>query len=192
MSWVRTASRCRSAAGACVCPIHGGENASAFSFKDAVYRCHACGAGGDVFELVLALRRCTSFPEAVAVVATLAGIGVDGLPRIDTADVERRQKIQRRRQALRRWRDLRLGEWLTLIGNLTREAETLARWYLDRAGDEANPDGEGWTLLASLHGDLQTAEVMAATLSVDDEQEWARLWLGERRGLVVRPQELTI
>jgi hypothetical protein len=142
-----------------------------------------------VFDLVTALTG-TAFGEALRIVVRLAGLPVAGLPRAETAKLERRAKIQRRRQALRLWRNTRLTEWLTLIGNLDRESRLLTPRYMDRARDEQNSDAEGWRLLASLHTDLQTAEVTAAELSVQDEEQWAELWLAEQRGELLKPEEL--
>lgn len=173
------------------CPVHRGENPTSFSFDARRWHCFACGAGGDAFDLIEELMQC-GFREAIAVVAQLAGVSPDGLPKLSAAEVQRRAKIQRRREALRRWRDLRLTEWLHVIAALEREARLLAAHYLDRARDQDDPDGDGWRLLASLHVDLETAELMAAALWPDDEEEWARLWLAEQRHKVPTPGEVRL
>lgn len=38
-----------------VCHVHGGENFTSMSYRDDVWHCHACLAGGDVVALVAAL-----------------------------------------------------------------------------------------------------------------------------------------
>ncbi len=171
------------------CPVHDGQNPTSLSFDARRWHCFSCGAGGDVFDLVQALLHCT-FPEAIAHAARLAGFSTGRLPTVDPVEVERRAKIQRRREALRRWRGQRLSEWLTLIGNLDREAQRLGAHYMARARDAHDPDGAGWRLLASLHADLETAELMAGALSPHDEEEWAQTWLAEQRHQVPTPQEL--
>lgn len=173
------------------CVLHDGGNPTSFSFTDTVYRCHTCGAGGDVFALAMALYRLT-FPEALARVAQVAGIGVEGLPALDQAEIERRHTISRRRAALARWRSGRHGEWLCVIYDLEIEAEKLAPYYLDRGRDGENPDGEGWRLLASLYSDLQLATLQAARLADPDEAAWAEAWLDEQDGRTPLPAELKV
>jgi len=181
----------RSERGRTVCPIHHGSNPSAFSYTPQVYHCFACSAGGDIFELLSVLRACT-FREAIAYAAQLAGLGSGQLPRLTSAAIERQRLITRRRQALRRWRDGRLNEWVALIGYLANDEARLLARYLERDRDTitVDPDADGWTLLASLHGDLQVAENMAATLTLDDEEAWAETWLAEQRREVPTPAEL--
>ena len=56
------------------CPVHGGSNPSAFSWRhDGRWYCFSCGAGGDKIALVRAVRKC-SFREAIALLAALAGV----------------------------------------------------------------------------------------------------------------------
>lgn len=61
------------------CPIHGGDNASAFVFSESekVYYCHtgSCG-GGDVFDFVMAMDECT-FMTAVQTLAEMFSVEVD-------------------------------------------------------------------------------------------------------------------
>lgn len=172
--------------GRCRCPVHNGENGQALSYDASRWHCFVCGAGGDVYALVMSVHRC-GFREALAVVADLAGVGVDGLPTIDRGELERREKITRRREALRRWRGERLGAFLDLVGTLGRDADRLGVWY---AAPERRGDPERWRLLGSLHWDLTRAEYMAALLSTEDEAKWAELWLAEQRGDLLRPEDL--
>jgi hypothetical protein len=175
--------------GRIACPLHAGSNASAFSYAPRVFYCHSCAAGGDVFSLTQALFTC-DFRAAVARVALLAGLPADRLPRLGRAEVERQKTLARRRAALRRWRDARLIEWLGIIGHLANDEQRLLARYLDQARDQDDPDSHGWQLLASLHGDLETAECLVAALSVNDETAWASLWLLERRGGIELPDEI--
>jgi hypothetical protein len=175
--------------GRIACPLHGGSNPSAFSYTRDLYCCHAGCGGGDVFALVQALEHC-AFGAAVAHVALLAGLPVDGLPRLNAAEVERQRMLARRRAALRRWRDARLGEWLGLIGHLVHDEQRLLARYMDSARDQDDPDADGWRLLASLYADLEAAMRLVAELSVDNERAWASLWLLEQRGRIATPDEL--
>jgi hypothetical protein len=60
------------------CPLHADKTPS-FLVHPAkqVYRCHGCGAGGDVFDFVSRLHGC-SFSQAVRLLAKRAGITVEG------------------------------------------------------------------------------------------------------------------
>jgi hypothetical protein len=173
------------------CPLHNGSNPTSFSYTEATYHCFAGCAGGDIYTLAQRLHRC-DFPSALARVAQLAGLPTDSLPRLDGAEIERRQKLARRRAALHRWRNQRLTEWLTLIGNLDREVRLLSPHYMQRTRDGEDADGEGWRLLGSLHADLQVAENMVATLAPDDEDAWAETWLAEHRRQIPTPEELRL
>jgi integrase len=148
--------------GRCACVLHGGGNVSALSFDRTRWNCFStCARGGDIFELVRLAYGC-DFPRAVAIVAELAGVDIEGAPRLERRDVERRQTIQRRREALRRWRDGRLSEWLLIIGNLDADARRLGLYLGD---PERCTDADRWRLLASLHAmpwahvDLDTRRV---------------------------------
>jgi hypothetical protein len=58
------------------CPIHAGDNKSAFSFNDELWNCHSCGAGGDIITLIQELQR-TDFHGAVQYLAKRKGITLD-------------------------------------------------------------------------------------------------------------------
>jgi hypothetical protein len=168
------------------CPVHAGENSQVLSYDATRWHCFNCEAGGDVFDLVMALRGC-GFREALAVIAELAGLAVAGLPRIDRAEIARRETIARRRAALRRWRVERLRQFLNLVGDLGRDADQLGAYYAER---ERRDDPDRWRLLGALHWDLTRAEYMAALLSTTDEGKWAELWLAEQRGELLTPGDL--
>jgi len=57
------------------CPIHGGTNPSALSVNsdEGYYHCHNCGAGGDVFDWIMAVNNC-DFVEAMEIAADLSGV----------------------------------------------------------------------------------------------------------------------
>lgn len=60
------------------CPFHADGTPSFYvSPAKGVFHCHGCGAGGDAFEFVRILHQC-SFPDAVKILATRAGIKVEG------------------------------------------------------------------------------------------------------------------
>jgi DNA primase len=84
------------------CPIHGGKNPNAFSWRDdGRWHCFSCGRGGDRIALVRSVRQC-GFRQAVTFLAALAG--VEYRPqRVSRTDLER---VQRRRARVDRaaWR----------------------------------------------------------------------------------------
>ena len=57
----------------CRCPIHGGDNQTAFSFTDEVFQCFACGANGGKLDLVEALGE-VDRSEALQIIAQIAGV----------------------------------------------------------------------------------------------------------------------
>lgn len=74
---LRLASLSRTTA-RCSCPLHQGDNPSAFvlDVEKLVYHCHSCGAGGDAVGLVMELRG-LEFPEAVGVLAEAVGVDLE-------------------------------------------------------------------------------------------------------------------
>jgi DNA primase len=61
------------------CPIHGGDNASAFVFSESekLWYCHTgCVRGGDVFDFVMELEECT-FIESAKKLASMFNVTVD-------------------------------------------------------------------------------------------------------------------
>lgn len=173
--------------GRCRCPVHGGDNPASFAYDTTRWHCFACGAGGDVFGLVMALRSC-AFREAVAVVAGLAGVPLRAVPRIDRAEIARRQGLARRRAALDCWHRERIRQWSTLVGDLTREAAALGAYF---GTAERRDDPRRWGVLMSVHWDLLRAEAMVAALTTRDGAEIAGLWLAERRGELLAPGDLS-
>jgi hypothetical protein len=57
----------------CACPIHDGDNKTAFSFTDWGFICHNCGASGGLIDLAVALRSCTRL-DAYQYLRRLAGL----------------------------------------------------------------------------------------------------------------------
>lgn len=63
----------------CCCPIHRGDNKTAFVFSETekLYYCHTqCQRGGDVFDFVMEMEEC-SFIEAVKRLAEMFNVSVD-------------------------------------------------------------------------------------------------------------------
>jgi len=58
------------------CPIHGGENNTAFSFTDSAFICHSCGAKGGLLALVELLHKCSK-RDALERLHALAGLPFD-------------------------------------------------------------------------------------------------------------------
>ena len=64
-----------------VCPFHTDHRPSMFvSPVKQIFKCFACGAGGDVFKFVQ-MRENLSFPEAIERLAERAGIKVENIKR---------------------------------------------------------------------------------------------------------------
>jgi hypothetical protein len=113
------------------CPVHGGRNPSAFSWReDGRWHCFSCGAGGDRIALVRAARQC-SFREAVEVLAGLAGVEFRPrrVSRREIAEIHQR----RARAELAAWRiSDETGRLHRYYTDAMQRAERLQR----RVGDE--------------------------------------------------------
>ena len=165
------------------CPIHGGDNPTAFSVTDDGQRfhCFACGAGGDVFELVKRLDGC-DFALAVAVVTEFSGYTPGTAPKLTAAEAARHAEVARRRAALKRWRNTRLVQLCDAIRVLTDNAEWIGQQLCQvRArGQGEAVESLWWEKLEETHTQLAVAEWMTAQLEDANEREWLRLWLDER------------
>ena len=161
------------------CPFCGGDNSSQrFSFTATLFHCFACGAGGDVFELVRRLRSC-DFRQAVEVVASITGTAPEALP---PAEVLQRQRVARRREALRAWRTQRLNATIDRLRELDRDADWVGEMLCRHRGSAV--EERLWVLLGDVHRSREEAEAIAADLEVESEELWAARWLEERqRGL---------
>jgi hypothetical protein len=58
------------------CPIHDGSNPTAFSYSDATFICHSCGAKGGLLALTEYLHECSK-KEALGKLHQLAGLPFD-------------------------------------------------------------------------------------------------------------------
>jgi phage/plasmid primase-like uncharacterized protein len=105
------------------CILHAGKNPTAFSWNESgLWKCHACGAGGDKIALVRAARRC-NFTEAKHYLATLAGVELEQ-SKPSRADTER---LERERQAEERAARLLADAEHDLLLELASELRDLRR-----------------------------------------------------------------
>jgi DNA primase len=129
-----------------LCPFHSERTPSFYvSSAKQVYRCHGCGAGGDVFSFVRKQLGCT-FLEAVTHLAQRAGIN-DFSPSPELKAKVAAGRLQRERElAFERWRDQRI--WAVTntyrrLGKAAAHAEDYLRSHFD---GEADPvvDAKAW------------------------------------------------
>lgn len=82
----------------CACILHEGSNAFAFSWtEEGLWKCFACGAGGDKITLVRVARKC-SFREAIEFLGALAGVD---LPSGERSHAEIEEEQEQRKAAER-------------------------------------------------------------------------------------------
>lgn len=121
----------------CACILHGGANPSAFAWSDdGRWHCFSCGNGGDRIELVRSVRQC-GFREALAFLATLAGVELEQ-GNFSRADIERlRQERQAEERAAYLLAEtehillLELGEELESLRKLRHKADaSLKAWRM--------------------------------------------------------------
>jgi len=127
-----------------LCPFHN-EKTPSFSVhrEKAVFRCHGCGVGGDVFRFVEVQRHC-SFPQAVRFLAARAGIDVGFAPSPEVA--ARVDEVRRKKEAEQAFREWENTCYMLLMRRL---------WFLERRAALAKrvlhvyPDCEpAWAALA--------------------------------------------
>jgi DNA primase len=143
------------------CPIHGGLKPTSFTWYDNDRRYHCftgCGAGGDVYALIMALRD-VDFATAVRVAARLAGVAPGARP--DPAHLAARRAAAAARAAERqRTKTLRsdprirtaTDEWFALRDAYPRRVAT-GRAYLRTRGIERLVDqlAAGWREIRYLY-----------------------------------------
>lgn len=74
------------------CRLCRGHSTGTLAFTDRLWKCHRCGAGGDVFTLIRAVQHC-GFRDALRFVAELGGLQPNRL-----SGSERRELAQRKEQ----------------------------------------------------------------------------------------------
>jgi DNA primase len=120
------------------CPFHAERSPSFYVHPGKqVYRCHGCGAGGDVFSFVRKQLNCT-FRESVTHLAQRAGIS-DFRPSPELEAKVAAARLQRKRElAFARWRDEHI--WAVTdthrrLGHAATHAENCLRSNLDGEAD---------------------------------------------------------
>jgi CHC2-type zinc finger protein len=135
----------------CSCVLHNGENPSAFAWSEAgLWKCFSCGAGGDRISLVRAVKNC-SFREAVAFLASLAGVPYSPthIPYQELVQA----KIARERAANTAWT---VRDEISHLRNYYRDGLHRADRLATRLGEELlgretkSQDDEIWERLARL------------------------------------------
>jgi DNA primase len=111
-----------------LCPFHS-EKTPSFAVHPVrqIYHCFGCGVGGDVFQFVMEMDKCT-FPESVRAVAEKCGIPI---PRPRDQSPEDRREYQQRAVLIEMHRDAAAF----FVRNLNDTAEgKAARGYLEDRG----------------------------------------------------------
>lgn len=160
------------------CPIHDGDNASAFSFDEQRFRCFVCEARGDVFELSRALHKLT-FREAVEHVARVGGVALSAAPRATQQQIEQRATISQRRAALRDFREHRLNQLAVELYELDRLADGTGA-TLTALRDTKHEDA-AWDSLAAVHYARDAAEYERTLLEEDSEATWLHVLAEHKR-----------
>ncbi len=160
------------------CPIHRGDNETAFLFNQERFRCFVCDAHGDVFELAQRLHSLT-FPQAVEHVARIAGVASSAIPRATREQIEQRVIISRRRTALRSFREQRLNGLAVELYDLDRAAETAAAALTAVRGTDA--EDAAWDALGAAHRARDAAEYERCRLETNRERDWLDV-LEQKRG----------
>lgn len=148
------------------CPIHRGDNPTAFSFDDneGLWYCHRCGTGGDVINLVEQALK-TDFKGALQFLGMPAR-GKRPKPNLDA--VRRRAAVEK------------LREWCKQAGRALRD-QYLHRQRITRYAQEklqADPANElAWDLLAlALDGEAKNEFLLDEIDLCRTDKERLRAW----------------
>jgi hypothetical protein len=161
----RVRGRGRADCGLCG-PRHQRRNSArgTVSFNDSLWKCHRCGAGGDAFNLVMAVHQC-GFPAALEYVAGLCGVKLVlpsrlAMQQIDAAQRRRKQQEAEVARLMEVERGLRIecrDKLHELDAQLDGASQLLAAAMIKVASGSFD---FLWHLLQELHGkvELQLAE----------------------------------
>jgi len=166
-----------------LCPFHG-EKTPSFAVHPVkqIYHCFGCGKGGDVFNFVMEMEKC-SFPEAVRIVAEKCGIAI---PRPKERSPEERKENQQRAVLTEMHREAQTF----FVKQLETTAEgKAARAYLEDRGLDEEAIGRFGIGYAPSGGDLLLRhlkqkypdKLMAESGLVSRDQSGARLFDRFRR-----------
>jgi len=84
-----------------LCPFHDDKNPS-LSFKNQRFKCFACGAGGDVIDLVGYLTNTVPL-ETVKELNQTYGLRIDLDKPAPSVEIQRRKRLQKKKRAFKNW-----------------------------------------------------------------------------------------
>ena len=88
----------------CACPVHDGDNPTAFTFNDRYFHCFTRGCKGDIIDLTQALHN-TDFKDAVEILCRKAGIAAPAnIPRFRPPPPPKPVKIERPKRVSKKQR----------------------------------------------------------------------------------------
>jgi len=159
-----------------LCPFHSERTPSLYICPaKQVFRCHGCGAGGDVFRFVETLHHCT-FPEAVQFLAARAGLELDSFePSPELIAKVAADKAEREAElAFRRFCNARFDAIDQRYRSLARAA-TNAEDYLRSGLSDPYIDDLAWSALERFR--LFEASIEREGLCDPDilKTEWSKL-----------------
>ncbi len=155
-----------------LCPFHADHRPSLYvSPSKQIFKCFACGAGGDVFKFIQ-LRENLSFPQAIQRLAERAGIAFEAPIRTNrgTVDEVDPRELARINAAAQKWFVLNLKD--SQKGKIARDyiekrkinSESVQRWGLGYALD-------GWdSLVATAGKKIGEKKLVAAGLAVPSQE----------------------
>ncbi len=188
LGW-RMRSRSRADCGMC-----RGRSSATVAYREHVWHCHRCHQGGDVYALARAVQGC-DFRAAMAYVAALAGIRLEGRPSVDlrrelAARKQRRERLENAANKLEAMeRELRL-ECRARIHDAERQRlQFSARLAAIQQGEPEFFRGEQekiWLKLKAANVLLDAELTMYTLLSFADPAERGRFVLHpELRGEII-------
>jgi DNA primase len=143
-----------------LCPFHS-ERTPSFHIHPVkqLFKCHGCGAGGDVFTFLQQIES-VDFPRALVIAAELAGVPLTGKPR----------SVRERRACAEEQANRELLEHFRLIeGYPERERERAAAAF--RAACEADPEFSSWLADDMRHAEQITAMIVGMLVVASERRQ---------------------
>ena len=176
--------------GRALCPFHNDTHPS-MGFKNNRFKCFACGAGGDVFDLA---GKLLGLDKPFEILARLNGDFCLGLDLSDTPDPEKRKAAEKAQQRFDRTRELQqqFDRWIRDAENgLSKYIRNMRYWAYYYA--PASPEEEPHPLFLESMRELSYAEYVWSCLWKGGEEEQRSLYINCRsyiRRVLKRVSEL--
>lgn len=168
----------------CPCPIHGGDNPTAFDYTDGVYICRTHGCKGNVITLYKELAG-VQFPQAMEGLAKIAGVSLPAYSRATGTNSRQVRAISNYKQAMMTPAKLCAAQWDVGIEAKEVERDLLIEVYKCFQRElKRNPDSDlcrFYTETLTIDADLETLDAEIQGLRWKKQEAIKRIKDDERK-----------